>query len=302
MIISLPASPWFYRCLNAVLLLIVAWLAAGLFWLLFSPAPGLPLAAPAQAGARATPVDTSALAALFGAPNTAMQPSTLSLKLRGVIAHANPAAAVFEQAGQPALAVRVGEEVESGVQLVDVGFDHVIVDNRGRRERIELDAKPAATGVELASAPADAQRPAPASNAAERRADANSEPGVRMGRPDRGLRGPTTGGRSGDERVLNRQTLVEGMQTLNVADWARGLADAPGGIVVENAAAQPLAGPLGLQSGDVISSVNGAPMQRAGDISALYAAFSQSSQVQVSVIRNGTPVQLRYRIENRSHP
>ncbi|WP_269530765.1 type II secretion system protein N [Chitinimonas sp. BJYL2] len=301
MIISLPTSPWFYRCLNAALLLIVAWLAAGLFWLLVGPAPSLPVAAPPLSATRPAPVDVSALAALFGPPAGDLQPSSLNLKLRGVIAHASPAAAIFEQPGQAALAVRVGEEIQSGVRLSDVGFDHVIVDNRGRRERLELDAKPAASGVALAGGLPPAAPPVQQGEPA-RRPEGYGERGERMSRADRGRLGPSAA-RSGDDRLLNRQTLVEGMQTLNVADWARGLVDAPGaGIVVENAAAQPLAGPLGLQSGDVISSVNGTPLQRAADISALYAAFSQSSQVQVSVIRNGTPVQLRYRIENRPTP
>ncbi|GAB3250586.1 type II secretion system protein N [Chitinimonas naiadis] len=291
MIVSLPVTPWFYRCLNAVLLLIVAWLAAGLIWQVFAPRAAAPVAAPAVASQRPVTQDMSPLNALFSEQAGGdTQPSSLSAKLRGVIASETPAAAVFERPGQSSVAVRTGEELEPGVRLLEVAADYVVLDNRGRRERLELDAKAAAAGV----MPADTAPPPPSSPLITPAA----VPAPMAQRPPMP---PPQAGRGGDERSLSRQALVAGMQGLNVADWSRGLADAPGGgIAVESAASQPLSGPLGLQSGDVLKSVNGATLARKGDISALYGAFSSAPAIHIEILRNGTPMSLRYRIE--SHP
>ncbi|QNM98365.1 type II secretion system protein N [Chitinimonas koreensis] len=295
MIVSLPASPWFYRCLNAALLLVVAWLLAGLVWLALTPRALPPVAAPALAAAPRAVLDLSPLNALFAPPPSGdMAPSTLDYKLRGVIASGTPfAAAVFEKPGQAPLAVRKGDELESGVRLAEVNSDHAVVDNRGRRERLELDAKPAAQGVLPADTPPPQVEPgliAPAPPSLPPPPQVQQQ--VHREPPSRGMR------RGGDERVLNRTALAGGMQSLNVTEWARGLADAEGGgVTVANASAQPLAGPLGLQSGDVLKSVNGAPMGRTNDISALYAAFSNAPTVTIELVRNGSPVTLRYRIE-----
>ncbi|MGQ5524004.1 type II secretion system protein N [Chitinimonas sp. PSY-7] len=297
MIISLPASPWFYRCLNGLLVLLTAWLAAGFLWQLFAPKSPLPVAAPNEAPVVQASTDMSALNALFGEQaKTEVSLSSLGLKLRGVIATASPAAAIFERSGASALAVKTGEEVEPGVRLVEVAGDHALLDNRGRRERIDLDAKPAAQGVSPYAPP---------------QVDTEMEEGPpslppRMPEPITTSRaanmGATTQSRGGENLVISRQALAAGMQNLNINDWVRGLSDAPGGagLLVDNAAAQPLAGPLGLQSGDVLTKVNGSPLKHATDVSALYSAFSRSNTVNIELLRNGTPMNLRFSIESQS--
>ncbi|MBV8465096.1 MAG: hypothetical protein JO218_04030 [Burkholderiales bacterium] len=152
MIISLPNSRWFYRLLNAALIALLAWFAAGLLWLIFAPAPVPPAAAPANNGAKGPHLNMEPLTALFAPPTDQSggeSPSSLPQKLRGVIAAHDdaPAAAIFE-GGTPAnSAVQVGEELSPGVRLLEVQGDHVIVSNQGRRERIELDSKPPAAGI-----------------------------------------------------------------------------------------------------------------------------------------------------------
>jgi type II secretory pathway component PulC len=157
MIVSLPRSPWFYRCLNGALALLLAWVAAGLLWQWFAPASRPPVAAPPRLASTGPQLDVAPLTNVFGAvaPGGADAPSTLNYKLRGVIAAQAdaPAAALFDAGGQPTLAVRSGEELESGVRLVEVAGDHVVVDNHGRRERLDLDSKPAAGGISPAGQP-----------------------------------------------------------------------------------------------------------------------------------------------------
>lgn len=284
MTLTLPDNPWFYRILNLLLLAVLAWHAAGFLWLLLAPGVSMPAAAPAAGAATHAVMDLSTVSRLFAAPAAVAEaPSALNYKLRGVIAShgQQPAAAVLQGSGPAAVAVKLNGELESGVKLVEVASGYVIVDNHGRRERIELDAKAATLigGAPAATSAAPAQLLPPG-------AQSNTAPPAGMP-PAR------------EERVLTRQQLAAGMQSLNVADWAKGLADVSGGgILVENPSAQPLAPYLGLQSGDVLKSVNGAPLNKVNDISNMYGAFSRDSQITISLVRNGTPLLLKFRVPN----
>jgi hypothetical protein len=148
MIISLPSTPWFYRTLNAILIALVAWLAAGFVWLLLAPASTPPVAAPAKGGGQGPRIDLTPIAQLFGEPQSTEgeAASTLTVKLRGVVAaHEKlPAVAIFEGGDPNSSAVALGGELQSGVRLVEIAADHIVVDNHGRRERLDLDTKPAA--------------------------------------------------------------------------------------------------------------------------------------------------------------
>lgn len=302
MIISLPASPWFYRGLNTVLVVLTAWLAAALLWQVFAPRSPMPLPAPDMAPPPVAKVELSALNALFGeGANQTVSLSSLGIKLRGVIATTAPAVAIFEKAGQPAIAVKTDGEIEAGVRLQEVAPDHAIVDNRGRRERIDLDTKPPAAGL-------TAVRPGQGRPAMAQPGSGGQAP---PGRPDQAggmppSRAPASAAlpstRQTDSRSLTRQALAAGMQGLNVNDWTRGLVDSEGGVRIDNAAAQPLAGQLGLQSGDVLTSVNGSSLQHTTDISSLYSAFSRANNVTVEILRNGSPISLRYSIESPTAP
>lgn len=279
MIVTLPASPWPYRILNAALLALLAWFAAGVVWWLLGPKPSAPVAAPAPlAAAPTSSQDLSSLVALFARPTSpaavAQAPSSLNYKLRGVIAATGkqPAAAILQGSAPVALVIKLGDELEAGVTLTSVAPDHLMLDNRGKPERLELDAKPAATLDQGASV-------------------ASGGPSI----PSPAMRLAITP--PNDERVLSRQQLAAGMQSLNVADWSKGLIDAPGGgILVENPTAQPIAPMLGLQGGDVLKSVNGALMNKTNDISMLYGAFTRETLVNVSLIRNATVMQFKFRI------
>ena len=297
MIIALPQSPQFYRVVNLVLAAFLAWFAAGLIWLMLSPRPTPPVASPAIAHRTLAQLDTSPLAIMFtesAAP--AIAPSTLNLKLRGVIAaHDNaPAVAVFDRASPPSIAVKLGDDIDAGVKLIEVAPDHVMVDNHGRHERIDLENPMAgAAGIFTPAGPR------PGGPIATEFTPPPVPP--RMG-SHRGAPGRQPGGM---QRSLSREALSENMQHLNVTDWARGLADgssATPGIVVQDATAQPLSNLLGLQSGDVLRAVNGNNLQRTADISNLYSAFGNASSVTVDILRNGMPMSLHYRIENPPAP
>ncbi|MFC4158900.1 type II secretion system protein N [Chitinimonas lacunae] len=276
MIVRLPDSPWFYRAVNLGLLGCLAWQASSLGWLLLAPRPLPPLAAPPEPGSVAAPTDLGPLTRLFSATaGGPEQPSTLNLKLKGVIAARGdwPAVAVLIGGSGKENAFKAGDEVESGARLAEVNGDHVIIDNRGRRERVELDSKPAPSLNSMMPPPPPSLALTP------------------------GMAPPAPLPLPGDERSLNRRSLAGGLQGLNISDWARGIAPAPaGGILIENVGAQPLAPMLGLQNGDVLKMVNGAPLAKTSDISSVYSAFSRDSQINLTVLRHGAPLTLRYRI------
>ena len=146
LLISLRRAPWLGAPLNLLLLLLLAALLAHWTWRFAAPVP--PLSA---SGARADIKLDAELASLraahlFGAAQgragaPAEQVTALNLKLRGVFVAlaGQPAMAILGVDGQDQ-AVATGDEVVPGVVLDTVRTDHVILLNRGVRERLDLDA------------------------------------------------------------------------------------------------------------------------------------------------------------------
>ncbi len=127
------------------LLLLLAFAALAAHWTWRFAAPG----APQPAAAARAQVDLGAALAslraarLFGATEggaAVERETSLNLKLRGVFAALGglPALAILAVDGQD-LAVATGSEIQPGVTLDAVAPDHVILVNRGARERLDLD-------------------------------------------------------------------------------------------------------------------------------------------------------------------
>jgi general secretion pathway protein C len=137
-----PGVPQF----NLLLLLALAALLAHWTWRFVAPVPPVP-ASSARADIKLDAVLASLRAAhLFGAAQgqaaeSAEQATSLNLKLRGVFAALGglPAMAILGVNGQDQ-AVSTGYEIVPGVVLDAVAPDHVVVLNRGVRERLDLEA------------------------------------------------------------------------------------------------------------------------------------------------------------------
>ena len=197
--------------------------------------------------------------------------SASDIRLKGVFAVDGVAlsAAVVNWSGKDQ-AVRVGQELMKGATLTEVHADYIVVARNGGSERIELDKFRLAT--------------APATTAQTR----NPNPGFRLNVTAAG------GGYS-----LSRQELNNVLQDPRQMEFLGQIGVAPGGGVrVDGAGANTLAGKLGLQSGDVISAVNGQPVNSAGDLARLYSQFNTLSAVRVEVKRAGSPTMLNYTIQN----
>jgi general secretion pathway protein C len=192
------------------------------------------------------------------------------IRLKGVFAvdGVTPSVAVVN-IGAKDFPVRLGEAVMKDVNLKEVHADHIIVSRGGTKERIEL---------ERFRGPAPAtQTRAPASGSFR-------------------LNVASTGGGA---YSLSRQELNTVLQDPRQMEFLGRIGVAPnGGVRIDDAGGNTLAGKLGLQAGDVISMINGQPVNSAGDLARLYGQFNTLSQVRVEVKRGGVPTMLNYAIQN----
>ncbi|MGH8641376.1 MAG: type II secretion system protein N [Burkholderiales bacterium] len=96
--------------------------------------------------ARTQAADVAPIAYLFGArPGSGGS----DIRLVGVIAQGGQGRGIALLAvdGQPALAMRAGDEVAAGVTLAEVRSDRVLLSRSGARQEIRLPAKPAPEGI-----------------------------------------------------------------------------------------------------------------------------------------------------------
>jgi general secretion pathway protein C len=238
-------------------------------WHFLLPAP-ITAAANPSTGAG---LDDIALARkLFGGGDAepAAEASASDIRLKGVFAvdGVTLSAAVVNWSGKDQ-AVRMGQELMKGATLAEVHADYIVVARNGGRERIELDKfRVAAT-----------------------------TPNAQSRNPNAGFRLNVTA--AGGGYSLSRQELNTVLQDPRQMEFLGQIGVAPGGGVrVDGAGANTLAGKLGLQSGDVISAVNGQPVNSAGDLARLYSQFNTLSAVRVEVKRAGAPTVLNYTIQN----
>lgn len=247
--------------LEHIVLAVVCWQAAGLFWWLFAPAttgpmPVPPRPAPAHAESR------DALLGWFGDAAPADAPAASDYSLMAVIAGRN-GAALFRGSDGKSLAVRTGDPLDASSRLVSVEPGGATLERGGVRREIKL---PQADSRPIFS-PAGSGAPVPAPAAAK---------AIR----------------------LTHGQMVAVMRGGNVAGWDKGLSSAPdGGIRIDRAAAQPFAVLLQLKDGDVLKKVNRRPLERVADVSLVFFHFGQSPSVDLELIRRGVPLTQHYDIQ-----
>ncbi|MDR3426422.1 MULTISPECIES: type II secretion system protein N [Silvimonas] len=270
--------------LDLLLIVVLAWVCAGFFWQLFAPHSPQVRLTPSVQAPRSASMQWSGARTWFGSGASNAGASNLSAQLIAVIAGGDDySAAIFTglDASMPT-AVKVGQELKPGIKLTRVERDHVELLEHGTTSRLLLQGANASAVAIAGAVPG----------------------GVNGGRATGGMAAPPQAppgdgaATEGPSSTLTRGQLASAMQNANISDWAKGISTASvGGIQIDNPSQQPFAGPLGLQSGDVLKSVNGANLAQNTDISTLYTAFSQQSQVQLVLIRHGNLLRLRYQIQ-----
>jgi len=192
--------------------------------------------------------------------------TSLKLTLFGIRVNeaTNAGSAIIAGADGVQASVGVGEEIQPGVKLAAVAFDHVEIDNNGKRELLYLDQSDA-TGT-----PPPAPGIAPAAPSAPR-AEATISPVAPIS---------PLSLRAG----ISFQPRTEGTRITGIAVGEQG----------DGSAFQA----AGFRPGDVIRQVNGQPIGSAGDVSTLLNNLRPGARLTMQVERGRETVNLSIIIPN----
>ena len=194
------------------------------------------------------------------------------ISLKGVFAvDGNTLSAAVVNLGGKDQVARLNQELSNGVKLTEVHADYIIVSRAGVTEKIMLDSFRNAKGTSIAAG------------------TINTAAGFRLNVAPAGT----------NSYSLSRQELNTVLQDPRQLEFLGRIGNAPsGGIRVEDAPTNSLSGKLGLRPGDVISSINGQPVNGTGDLARLYQQFATLSQVRIELKRGGAPMLLTYAVQN----
>ncbi len=282
-----------------VTLLLIVLLAKALASLTWTLLPGpdenmagfvQPKSIPAQA--RAASAKVSALSIerlhLFGeagkaAPKAAAKvvdaPDTrLNLKLHGVLASDNPALARAIIADGKGLddAYAVDDKLPGNAVLKEIHVDRIILEYRGRLETLRL-PKDANTLVNNRAATSTAGRGRPAAAISASTADTGAL--LRQYR---------------DALTTDPQSVMDLVRAEPVRDRATGKLK---GYRIRPGRDRQLLSRFGLRAGDVVTSINGIPMDNPLKALELMRDVSSLSQISLEVERNGAPQSFSFQIE-----
>lgn len=281
----------------AVLGLILVWMLARTFWLLVPGDDGLAGGAQVElTTASSAPAVSISKWHLFGnAPQylTARRnapETTLSLSLRGTLADADPHAGIAVIADEQGTerAWRVGEEITPGVTLEEVHADRVVILHAGAQEVLALLRNET-------SGPVEAIPPALRGGAAPR--DAASAPknlGVANFEPPDLAHGS-----------LDWQKTLETAGGANTAELAKNIRIDPilddgkiAGVRVSAANGDAaLVARLGLRPSDIVTAVNGVPVDSVARGQQILESLRNANSVRVTVTRDGNPAELTVQLK-----
>ena len=257
------------RGLIAVMAILLCWQSAGFVaqifaWQSSQPALVLPRPPATDSGA-----GRAALARWFASTEVSKPvSSTTGMQLIAVVAGKHGVALIGGIESTP-VAIAVGKDARPGLRLVEVLADRAIFEQAGARSELAFPAVP----VSIMAAPAGIPSVTPKPAKAEAEVPKQS-------------------------RSVSRGELAGVAQGGNLADWDKGLANfAGGGIRVTSAKIQPLAKVLNLRDGDIMKRVNDGDFTQLADISLIYHHFSQSPEVTLTILRDGKPQQLNFKIQ-----
>ena len=282
----------------AVFGVLAIWLFVRLVWALvprgddaFDTAPahvaGMTGAAPAQSIAKWHLFGNTTYAS--GAAGSNSSAAMLSLILRGTVSQSDPrqGIAVISDPANGERAFRVGEDVVAGARLDGVYPDHVVIAHGGTTEVLKLPR-------DLNLAPGDIVRPTPAT-ASSRDAISNATgpaaPSARpASMPASGVAGNAGTAKDWQQTVARlRQNPAELMRRVQVVPVLNDGKLAGVRLAGPDAA---LISQIGLQPGDVVTSVNGMPVDSFARGQQIISSLENSSSVRVTVLRNGTPTEV----------
>ena len=279
-------KPWVPWAINLAMLVVLAASLALWTWRIWQP----PVETSARAAASTTAeqpahYDINALtsAHLFGQAavtpdKTALEDiplSSLNLVLTGVLVNPISSVALISADGAPELPFAIGEEVTAGVVLHEVYADRALIRRGATTESLML--KETGPALPNGSVVSSAR-----TNNSRRNSSAVDVQ------------------RSGNQFSVEREQLNKQLQRPEFLSQALMVPNASGGFLVREIQPGSLYEKLGLKVGDVISSVNGQPVNTIEDVLRLYQQLGGSdggNQVTIDVRRAGKNESLTYNLQ-----
>lgn len=278
-------KPWVPWAINLIMLVVLAASLALWTWRVWQPSIAAPArTAPPATAEQTADYDVNALTAanLFGQAaatpgTTALEDiplSSLNLVLTGVLVNLTHSVALISADGAPELPFIVGEEITAGVVLHEVYADRALIRRGATTESLMLKE----TGPAL---PSGSVVTPPRVNNARRTAAAVDVQ------------------RSGNQFNVEREQLNKQLQRPEFLSQALMVPNAGGGFLVREIQPGSLYEKLGLRVGDVISSVNGQPVNTIEDVLRLYQQLGGDggNQITLDVRRAGKSESLTYNLQ-----
>jgi general secretion pathway protein C len=286
--------------LGCVILAVWAvWLLVRLVWSLLPRGDAAFDTAPARLASEASgalPAQSIARWHLFGATPTQAGAgsnapvTTLSLILRGTLAKSDPKSgiAVLSDPQNGERAIRVGEQVVPGARLAAVYPDHIVLEHDGIEEILKLPR-------DHNLAPADVVRPTPATVTGKPSSNPLSGGAVAPSSQDAfvaakgatGVKAPSDWQQTVARLRQNPDELARRVQVVPVLDGGKLT-----GVRLSAGADAALISQIGLRPGDVVTSVNGTPVDSFARGQEIMSSLTHASSVRVTVLRDGKPTEL----------
>jgi len=212
------------------------------------------------------------------------KPTRLNLKLRGIFASANKALAraIIADAKNTEDSYKVGDDLPGGVKLREIMTDKVILDNHGKLETLLLpeDTAPGTENNHNAQSQREPepQTAAPAPTPSGELDVANADPGVLL----KDIR---------DRLVSDPQSV---MSLIRAQPFRKNGKLA--GYRIRPGKDKELLEKFGLHSGDVVTSINGVPMDNPLKALELMRDLKNTNSLSVDIERRGVPQSLNFSI------
>lgn len=266
------ALQWLANSLTSVLVIALGLQLAWWTWQVLVPSWRMPVVATPAPPSVPLSLGRQLFGDMDGAVPTTTAPSQISsnVRLRGVFAvDGKTLSAAVVNLGGKDRTIHLNQEFAAGTKLVEVQGEHIVISRDGVRERIDLDRFPS---MARPNAPAGATVTSFRLNVASTGTNAFS---------------------------LSRQELNTVLQDPRQMNFLGRLGvSTAGGVRVDDAPSGSLSNKLGLQAGDIITSINGQPINSQGDLVRVYGQFNSLTSIRAEVKRAGSPVSLSYSIQN----
>jgi len=195
--------------------------------------------------------------------------SSLNLVLTGIVAAGDDSVALISADGQPQAAFTLGEEVAHGAILHAVYPDRAILQRAGVLESLVL----------------------------EDIAEGLSGKGVSIQQGNTVSLDDQIKRIGANDFSVPRNIIGEKLKDPNFLRAAYIMPRKEGGFLVRKLTKGSLYEKIGLKQGDIITSVNGEPLNSIQDAMSHYAKLNTLNQVQVEVTRNGKPEMLQFHLK-----